>query len=133
MRVFVDATGVSAGQIAIIKDKSADAVGVAGCIAGGNDASLAESNQGKAPKTCGVDDGFEIADPCVETEIIDVAVRQARAARVITNESMAFGKRLKPVAPNCAIPIEFEMGKPICRPNQRRPWRGRIFAACGKS
>ena len=37
---------------------------------------------------------------------------------------MAFGKRLKPVAPNCAIPIEFEMGKPICRPNQRRTIAG---------
>ena len=124
LQAFIDARGISAGQIAVIKDKPANAVGVAGRVGGCDDASLAKSDERKAPKTRGIDHCFEIADPCVKAKIIHVTVRQARPARVIANERASLGKHLKPVAPNCAIPVQFEMRKPICCPNQRRTVAG---------
>ena len=49
-------------------------------------ASLRDAEQVEAFETGGIDHGFEIADECLERNLLDFSVREAVAACVIANQ-----------------------------------------------
>jgi hypothetical protein len=57
----------------------------------------------------------------LERKILTIPIRQARTPRIVTNQYAAFGKSLEPMPPDHAVPIKFEMCKPVRDTDQRWP------------
>ena len=66
------------------------------------------------------DVSVEVFDQSVERKIRDIAVRQARAPGIISDERMPFDERVEPMPPDGAVPIEFQMREPVIDPDERR-------------
>jgi hypothetical protein len=56
-----------------------------------------------------------------QRKILNIPIRQARTPRIVTNQHAAFGKSLEPMPPDHAVPIKFEMCKPVRDTDQRWP------------
>ena len=63
---------------------------------------------------------FEILDEGCEAQVGDVPIRQAASALVVADESTALSDLGEAVAPDRAVPVELEMGKPVRCLQQRR-------------
>ena len=63
------------------------------------------------PAAC--DNGFHIANECIEGHVLHVPIRKAIAARVISNEPVISGQPAEYVAPDWTVPVIFEMVEPV--------------------
>src|SRR5208282_2782795 len=84
-------------------------------------AALRKSEQRKTAEPGGVSDGFHVAHPRIEGNLVDVPIRQAVAARVVSDQSVILGKPKKEMPRNRQLPIIFEVTKPMRRPQDGRP------------
>src|SRR5262249_51363079 len=67
-----------------------------------------------------VDDRFQVANECLEGNLLDVPIRKAVAPRVISDKTVIARQPTENVAPNRTVPIVFEMAEPVRCLNERR-------------
>jgi hypothetical protein len=74
---------------------------------------LRDTEQREPLEPRGIDDTFEIRHRRVEREIRGISVRRSATARVIADEAVMRPEESKPVPPDGALPVIFDMGQPI--------------------
>ena len=74
---------------------------------------LRDTENGKPVSVDGFDNGFKIARKPIERNFCDLAIRQARATRVVTNETVLLGQALKQRRRDWTFPVVFKMREPI--------------------
>jgi hypothetical protein len=87
-------------------------------------AALRESEQRETVEPGGVGDRFHIAYPGIEGNLVNVPVRQAITARIVSDKGVILGKSKEEMLKNRQLPIIFEMTEPMRRPQQRRSAAG---------
>src|SRR6185312_3275709 len=87
-------------------------------------AALRHAEERKAVDTRLVDDAFEIGDEALDRDVLGLAVRQAAAARVVTQEPVALAQGFDPRSPDGSLPIEIEVAQPVRGAHQRRALPG---------
>ena len=83
--------------------------------------SLRNAEQARtAPTDSCRDNCFQILDPSRERKIADVPVSHSAATFIVTHEVKVITEEADPVAPDRALPLEFEMSHPVRGFDQRR-------------
>src|SRR5215510_7984906 len=75
-----------------------------------------------------IDKRFQILNPARERKIADVPVSHPAAAFIVSHEAEVIAEESHPVAPDRTLPLEFEMGHPVCSFDQRLSGAG--FGPC---
>lgn len=94
--------------------------GMAGCISGGEAASLATAEQSKAFETGSVRYGFKISKTCVKCEVGDLSFGQAAATGIVARDTEILHQLGKAGSPDGARSIVFKMVEPGCDLDQSR-------------
>ena len=102
------------------KDQVTDLLRIAHRIGDRDGAALRDAEQGKPFQSNGLDHSLKVTPEGIEGEIPDVPVRETVAARVISDELVLGGNRLKQRPPDRIFPVVLEMVQPIGRLHE---WR----------
>src|SRR5947209_922037 len=119
--LFGFATMQEAPREPAVNNQVGYAVRVAHRVRDGNRGSLREPEQRKALEAELVDDAFEVLDPALEGDVLDIALRHALSARVESDQRVSLRKCENEVTKYWALDVVLEMGQPVRRSHDRRP------------
>lgn len=66
--------------------------------------------------SAGLDDGLEVALPGLQRHLVDLAVRQSAAARVVPGQFMSAGDVIHPVPCRSQLRVGLQIAEPSSRP-----------------
>jgi len=81
---------------------------------------LGRSHNRKPVKPTGICHRFHILSKSIDPQPFNISIRQAGAALVIADHSMALPQRIQRWPPNRAVPVKFKMGQPVACSHDRR-------------
>src|SRR5208282_3371996 len=105
-----------------------DTLGILHRVSDRDGAALRQSEQWEPLDACRIDDCCKVVDPRIQRYLIHVPIRQACAARIVTDQPMIARKPDKKMPPDRTLPIVFQMVQPVSGLDQRR-----TFSANGVS
>src|ERR1700677_1878808 len=88
-------------------------------IGDGYSAALGEADDGETAEAGRVYHRLHIAYPGIKGNLVNIPVRQAVAARVVSDESVILRKSKKEWPQDRELPVIFKMTEPMCRLQQR--------------
>src|SRR5215510_314970 len=94
--------------------------GIPNRVFDGDGAALGDTKKRKFFDTCSVDYGFQVANKCLEGDLLNVPIREAVATFVIADKAVIFGQSSEDVTPSRTLPVVFEMVEPVRCFDQRR-------------
>src|SRR5262245_28124134 len=100
-------------RISSVQHETCNAARIPDRVLDGNGTALGNPQERKPFDSGRIDDRFQVANKCVEGNLLNVPIRQTVGPRVIADKTVIPCQPTKDVSPNGTVPIVFEMVEPV--------------------